>query len=137
MKIYGYVAGDDSGYTSSGYGPLKGDQPFFARVSPVVGHELTVAEQADHRERCIFEFSDHVDVSHDDLIVDPDDVQWKVESIAPRRARRAKIVRAVRTADEPVVVPSDTAPPVSGGDGGGADAAFDEFIDGGGADSAF
>ena len=104
VAILPYAPSDDGGYMTSGYGPTRGT--FFCRISPVVGTELTTAEQADHRERCIFEFSDHVTIDNDDLLVDPDGVQWKVESAVTRRVARAKVVRAVRTDDEPAVVTS-------------------------------
>lgn len=104
VAVHPYVATDDGGYMTSGYGAARGT--FFARVSPLVGHELTQAEQADHRERCLFEFSAAVTIDKDDLLVDPDGVQWKVESVSPRRnnGQRAKIVRAFRSTDEPSVV---------------------------------
>lgn len=106
VKLHPYAPTNDGGYMTSGYGAARGT--FFARISPVVGNELTIAEQADHKERCIFEFDYSIAIGKDDLIIDPDAIQWKVESVTPRRSNgvRAQIVRAFRNADEPVVVPA-------------------------------
>lgn len=106
VVIYPYAASDNVGYTTSGYGPKRG--AFFARVSPIPGFELTAAEQADHRERCVFEFDLSVPVGLDDLVEDHRGVQWKVEAAQRREngGAQALVVRAVRNTDEPAVVPA-------------------------------
>jgi hypothetical protein len=106
VAIYQYAPSNDGGYMTSGYGSTRGT--FHCRIAPLIGDELTVAEQADHKERCLFEFADHVTIDPNDLLVDPTTAQWKVESVVLRRnnGARCKIVRAFRNIDEPAVVPT-------------------------------
>lgn len=99
VTVYPFSTTVTDGYASGAYGTARGT--YFARISPLTGTETTVAGQADHRERCVFEFSDLVTVDQDDLLVDPDSVQWKVESVTPRRVLRQKLVRAYRSDDSP------------------------------------
>lgn len=96
--VYPYAPTNDGGYMTSAYGAARGT--YFVRVSPVVGSESTVGEQAEHTERMIFEFADSVAVAVNDLIIE-NTVQWKVESVTLRRGARAKIVHAFRVDDEP------------------------------------
>lgn len=109
--IYPYSSTIDDGAVTSVYGPDPRGR-FFARISPVVGHELTEAEQADHRERCIFEFSAAVIVDHDDLIEDDVEGRWLVEAVTLRRNNGswAKIVRTVRSEDAQVAEEAAAAP---------------------------
>lgn len=106
VTIHPYVASNDGGYTTSGYGAARGT--YHCRISPLSADEQTIAEQADHKERCIFDFADSVTVDQNDLLIDPLSAQWKVEGVLLRRnnGQRAKIVRAFRNIDEPAVVPA-------------------------------
>lgn len=96
-SVYPYASSNDGGYPTSGYGAARGT--FWARKSPVVGDETTTQGQAEHRQRCVFEFDYGITVQEDDLIVC--DGQWKVASVTPRVSRREKIVHAYRTDDTP------------------------------------
>lgn len=102
-RIYPYAGTLTNGRADSKYGAARSADGYFTRVSPVVGDERTVAGQADHLERCVFEYGDSVPVEVDDLIVHSG-TQWKVESVTLRTIKRVKIVRAYRSDDQPDAV---------------------------------
>lgn len=99
VTVRPFTPTNDSGYATVSYGAARGT--FWCRVSPIAGAETTTGGQADHVERCVFEFADHVTVGRNDLLVDRDNVQWKVESVTTRRVLRQKLVRAYRSDDQP------------------------------------
>jgi hypothetical protein len=99
VTVYPLSTTVDAGRVTTAYGAARGT--YFARISPIVGRETTNASQADHREECVFEFADYVTVERDDMLTDPDGVQWKVAAVTLRRVLRQKLVRAFRSDDQP------------------------------------
>jgi hypothetical protein len=99
VTVRPFASTNDSGYATVSYGAARGT--FWCRVSPIAGAEATTAGQADHVERCVFEFADSVTVGRNDLLIDRNGVQWKVESVTARRVLRQKLVRAYRSDDQP------------------------------------
>lgn len=101
--VYPYTSSSDHGYMTSAYGPARGT--YFCRLTILEGTEATVAAQAEHRQKVLFEFADAVTIGENDLIVE-NAVQYRVAGVLLRRAGRCLIVTAYRVDDEPAVVPS-------------------------------
>jgi hypothetical protein len=95
VAIYPFVGTNDGGFATPTYGASRGT--FFCRVSPVAGEELVIGAQSEHSQRSVFEFADGVTVDENDLLVDADGLQWKVESRTLRKEARAIVCRAFRT----------------------------------------